>query len=986
MVNSHKVFDLLKNYRDFNNYINEFTIKLETWKTEKNNIEIDLEEERTLKEVHMKKIDVIQADYNELAKELAQKEERLVNLCQNLSTKEKLIEEKTSELSEIVQELENRSKRQEELKTRKEELLESNEEAFDHEELEEEVENLKEQYQDRKEALSELQERVNSLRDEINQQGNDQFKMTGRLTELAGQLEDVTKEMEGLEEQFSSMSKEVQQEREDVKLKEELAEEFQERLRDAKQNYLDKKPELQELELAHKELEKQFLQIDAELNGLEKIKSSMEGAGKGVQKFLEESGNDSWGLLSELVRCPDEYTAAISVLASQYDQILFADEEKAKEWWSSNTELKLGVFSSANEEITTNTELIERIKLNGATSVTPVLDILEVSEEIKPLLKSLWSNVFIVDGDVSGISNELGFDGIVALNGSMIKIKNQGQMVSILGANIGSENSAIERNNRIDQLTAEKDELEQQVSIKKEAVDELTAELEELNSQLEILQTEAQQKKEDALTARAKLDSKLSGHESGQQRLEILSNRKSAISKERLELMEKEEEVSNTLSENRSELEDLEESFEESQEVLQDVESQYHEKRDYLFKISRKKSFSAQIQSFDDQILDINDQLDRLNKRQTSAKDWIENTETELEENEKEISVLETSNLEKAKELEEKTDALSFARDELEKIVTQMQDREEKVKVLSKDIATNEKQIIEKNLKIEQIIVDEEQITRDVFERYQIDLREVISSFLEMDENETSNLVDLSAMYFIETESGQKEIEKEEYTFNRRFGQDLKDVAQRLRTSRSTLSQLGEINWQAIEDYDRQKLRFDFLVDQENELKQSLEDLTVAIEKIDKKSIERFKVAFQEVNNKFTQVFPIIFGGGEARLELKGSFEDPDAGVDIIAKPPGKRMVNINLMSGGEKAMTAVGLIFAVFLVKPSPFCLLDEVDAPLDDANVGRFSELLREMSKDSQFILITHNKKTMELNDTLYGVTMQEPGVSKALSVQLQ
>ena len=113
--------------------------------------------------------------------------------------------------------------------------------------------------------------------------------------------------------------------------------------------------------------------------------------------------------------------------------------------------------------------------------------------------------------------------------------------------------------------------------------------------------------------------------------------------------------------------------------------------------------------------------------------------------------------------------------------------------------------------------------------------------------------------------------------------------------------------------------------------------------------------------------------------------DDHDYGVDIIAKPPGKKMQNINLMSGGEKAMTAVSLIFSVFLVKPSPFCLLDEVDAPLDDANVGRFSELLREMSKDSQFILITHNKKTMELNDTLYGVTMQEPGVSKALSVEL-
>ena len=155
--------------------------------------------------------------------------------------------------------------------------------------------------------------------------------------------------------------------------------------------------------------------------------------------------------------------------------------------------------------------------------------------------------------------------------------------------------------------------------------------------------------------------------------------------------------------------------------------------------------------------------------------------------------------------------------------------------------------------------------------------------------------------------------------------------------------------------------------------------------KRDEKSKFRFKEAFDEVNSKFTKVFPIIFGGGEARLEVVGDLNSTECGIDIVAKPPGKKMQSINLMSGGEKAMTAVSLIFSIFLVKPSPFCLLDEVDAPLDDANVGRFNELLREMSSESQFILITHNKKTMELNDTLYGVTMQEPGVSKAVSVQL-
>lgn len=164
-----------------------------------------------------------------------------------------------------------------------------------------------------------------------------------------------------------------------------------------------------------------------------------------------------------------------------------------------------------------------------------------------------------------------------------------------------------------------------------------------------------------------------------------------------------------------------------------------------------------------------------------------------------------------------------------------------------------------------------------------------------------------------------------------------------------------------------------------------MDDLQKAIDHIDHKSKTRFKEAFFEINERFKKVFPIIFGGGNARLEVVGELESTECGIDIIAQPPGKKMQNINLMSGGEKALTAVSLIFSVFLVKPAPFCLLDEVDAPLDDANVGRFNELLREMSEESQFILITHNKKTMELNDTLYGVTMEEPGISKAVSVQL-
>jgi len=205
---------------------------------------------------------------------------------------------------------------------------------------------------------------------------------------------------------------------------------------------------------------------------------------------------------------------------------------------------------------------------------------------------------------------------------------------------------------------------------------------------------------------------------------------------------------------------------------------------------------------------------------------------------------------------------------------------------------------------------------------------------------------------------------------------------------RDRIRRLGEVNPGAIQEFEEVNKRYEYLTGERRDLEHSIENLQEAIEHINKTSEDRFKRAFEAIADRFERLFPIIFGGGQAKLSLvypEGSTDILEAGVDILAQPPGKKIVNIGLLSGGEKALTAVSLIFAIFMVKPSPFCLLDEVDAPLDDANIGKFNALLREMSAKSQFILITHNKKTMELNDTLYGVTMEEPGVSKVVSVEM-
>lgn len=203
---------------------------------------------------------------------------------------------------------------------------------------------------------------------------------------------------------------------------------------------------------------------------------------------------------------------------------------------------------------------------------------------------------------------------------------------------------------------------------------------------------------------------------------------------------------------------------------------------------------------------------------------------------------------------------------------------------------------------------------------------------------------------------------------------------------RELIDRMGEINLTAIDEWNELSKRHGFIVSQKTDLETAIAQLEQAIVLINKTSRQRFQQVFELVNGKFQELFPRCFVGGNAHLKLVGSEDILEAGIEIFAQPPGKKNQTVELLSGGEKAMTAVALIFAIFLIKPSPFCLLDEVDAPLDEANVGRFNELVRSMTDRSQFILITHNKRTMQIADTLYGVTMEEPGCSKVVSVNLQ
>jgi chromosome segregation protein len=199
------------------------------------------------------------------------------------------------------------------------------------------------------------------------------------------------------------------------------------------------------------------------------------------------------------------------------------------------------------------------------------------------------------------------------------------------------------------------------------------------------------------------------------------------------------------------------------------------------------------------------------------------------------------------------------------------------------------------------------------------------------------------------------------------------------------IDRMGPVNLDAKAEYDDAEKRFSELSVQRDDIQTALDELDRAIRHMDRESKKRFKETFDTINELFQKTFSRLFKGGRGELVLTNPEDILETGVDIIAQPPGKKLGNIELMSGGEKALTATALIFAIFQHRPSPFCVLDEVDAPLDEANVSRYNEAIRAMTGISQFVLITHIKKTMQSVDVLYGVTMGEPGVSRVVSVKV-
>jgi chromosome segregation protein len=981
LVFSNKVVNLLKDFQDGKQFKISGLTEIEAHKTKVDTYKIEKEKDQITKEELVEKINEFQEEYNKISKELAAKEERYKNLKEKKEEKEKGTISKNAEILEIEKEKTERESKLSATTESLSKLLALNSHDHDLPGMEKNLLTLKAELDQKNQTLSLTKKEISEKTDQLNTLEREMIKNDSSLEEYSRQLQNIAKEREELETKHSSFSGEISLDRDLVNKAQDkyLALEKEELV--LKEKIKDFEEKFAKSEESFKKAEKELTELESVEKSLLALNESFEGFQEGAGLFLKSKYSNGLTPIGNLIKCDAKYTKAVESLMVDFTETIWGenlDLDSILKWYQENKDKGLDFLLDVNPNQENFDLLFDEIH--------SILDIAKVpTPELLPLFSGMYIVPKLTSKEIASLSGKK-FRAISSLDGEIV-VKNTPQGIILnMRPKRGESVALIERNNRISEIQGQLESKRENLTQIKEKFLNLKNELEGYRTKRESVRTLLTDSKVDFAGKSSSLDTKIRNIETNKSRFDLLKNKEVEISQNRLTHLEKQDGQKKSKEKHLSEIEFLTQNFRSLDAGYLELNARYEkDKQDFYELKIAVGSFDEKSKTFKSQIEDLKGQIQKLDLRYENNKVQVLEFENILSTITGEIIQLEKENKEMAQSLKDKEDILGIRKDELEEIEKVMSKREKDTQNLISKINKAEKELAQMDVKLEQYIEEEADLTKNAFEKHQIDVRESAKNFLNLSETDSSELKDISSIFFMETQNGPVEIKKETFEFSKRYPNELKEIEVKLNNYRREYNNLGDINWQAIGEYEKQKVRFDFLKNQEMELVNSLEDLRKAIDHIDHKSKERFEVAYREIAEKFSRIFPIVFGGGHAELRLVGSIDDPECGVDIFAQPMGKKTQNISLMSGGEKALTAVSLLFAIFLIKPSPFVLLDEVDAPLDEANVGRFNDLLKELSNHSQFILITHNKKTMSLNDTLYGITMQEPGVSKCVSVHL-
>lgn len=802
-----------------------------------------------------------------------------------------------------------------------------------------------------KNKIETLNEKIETLKDDIIELLNEKQDVSNKLTTLNANKDNIDQRNESIESEIKEINDKVKEKevlledlKEKINNKKEKLNDFKEKINNYYERLNSLKEENHNLSNKIQNNNYSLKEYTSKLNVYIDMENHYEGFNRGVKEVLKNKNlKGIYGALGQVVTVEGKYEKAIEAALGAYMQnIITADENSAKAAINYLKHNKIGrvTFLPMN--------IIKSKKINNIQSKTPFIgiasDLISYDEKYRDILENILGRTIVIDNIDQGIkfARETGHKyKVVTLDGDIL---NPGG--SLTGGSLKTSGNILSRkrlinefNEKINNTKAENIALEEKVlSIEKELVD-CKENIKQYEEEVKVL------------------DKKLIFNNSSYSRYEEeVNSLKSSMKKLETEKENLGSNLNYTMEKKsilENQIKDIDNNHAENKETIENLNKELN-KENEIYENEKSKFDSINLQLTKDK---------EILKSQNAD---IERIKAYLNELSNKISLIDKENKDEESEIKEIDEKIIIENREKENLKTQLNDNNKNLE---------NKKIARENLKQK---LDENNVKLKDIDKQFMELKESIfkveSRIEKLESNKEANNFKLFEDYNL-TYLQAIELRDDEIEINKKI----------LDTLKKDIKSLGNVNVDSIEEYKEIKERYDFYSEQKEDLQKSIEAIEEIIKDLEEHMKIQFKEEFAKINENFKYVYNRLFGGGEGNLTILDQANILESDIEITAKPPGKKMKNLSLLSGGEKALTAISILFAILLAKPTPFCILDEIEAPLDDSNIARFGTFLKELTSKTQFIAVTHRRGTMEAADYIYGVTMEQRAISKVIALSL-
>ncbi|WP_270941937.1 chromosome segregation protein SMC [Romboutsia lituseburensis] len=819
--------------------------------------------------------------------------------------------------------------------------------------LNKDIESLNKLNLNKKEEIDSINTELENLKDDIINILNKKQEASSKLSTLTANMNNINSRTETIDLDINEINKELSQKNEHLK---ECNQNFDSKninLKKIKNIYEENIVQLKELNELSENLDKNIQDNKYSLNNYNskltvyvEMENHNEGFNKGVKEVLKnKSLRGIHGALGQVISVSREYEKAIeSALGAYMQNIITDDENSAKMAINYLKQNNLGRVTFLPLSIIKP----NKINLNNIKSNTSCIgvasDLLSYDEKYKSILENILGRTIVIDTIDNGIkfAKETGHKyKVVTLEGEIL---NPGGSLTggsfRTNANILSRKRLISeysekikiKENEIKTLLSKKEEYNEKISSLKNNISDLELDIKEIDKDI-IIQGSKINRIEDEIKV-------------FKQNLNKLQNEKNGLKLNQNITIERTNSV-------KEEIDSLENNHKTNKDRILKLTTQVKESSGtYENDKVKHDSLNLELAKYNQVYENLLSEINRINNENIELELKLNNTDEVLKQQQRETSKLEeniiieqTEKVSLNKQLGDNIRNLENKKVVKESLKQKLEDTNKDVKTINRQHMDLKESLFKVQGKLDRLKATIDTYTNKLFENYEMTIEEALI-----------------------------------------IKDDLIDIDKKLLESlKREIRSLGHVNIDSIKEYEEVKERYDFYSEQKQDLEQSIEAIEKLISDLEKNMKSEFKVKFKEINENFKYVYKRLFGGGYGELTILDEQNILESDIEITAQPPGKKMKNLNLLSGGEKALTAISILFSILIAKPTPFCILDEIEAPLDDANIFRFGEFLKELSKDTQFISVTHRRGTMEASDYIYGVTMQEKAISKVLSLKL-